>query len=71
MNYEDLDLLLKIAEDGAVDVKWEQGDLVLLDVSEQYQQNVTALIGSFIELCGSTFKKAMERQTAGLGRAMG
>ncbi|KAF4972484.1 hypothetical protein FSARC_956 [Fusarium sarcochroum] len=31
MNFEDLDLLLKIAEEGAVDVEWEQGDLVLLD----------------------------------------
>lgn len=28
-----MDLLLKLAEDGAVDIKWEKGDLVLLDVS--------------------------------------
>ena len=33
MNFEDLDLLLKIAEEAAVDVEWEQGDPVLLDVS--------------------------------------
>lgn len=32
MDVEDLDLLLDIAEKGAVDVDWEQGDLVLLDV---------------------------------------
>ncbi|OHF01000.1 hypothetical protein CORC01_03828 [Colletotrichum orchidophilum] len=31
IDVEDLDLLLKLAEDGAVDVEWEQGDLVLLD----------------------------------------
>ncbi|KAJ3548031.1 hypothetical protein NM208_g1207 [Fusarium decemcellulare] len=31
MDVEDLDLLLKLAEEGAVDVEWEQGDLVLLD----------------------------------------
>lgn len=33
MNVEDLDLLLDIAEQGAVDIQWEKGDLVLLDVS--------------------------------------
>jgi alpha-ketoglutarate-dependent taurine dioxygenase len=32
MKVEDLDLLLDIAEQGAVDVEWQQGDLVLLDV---------------------------------------
>ncbi|CRG83305.1 hypothetical protein PISL3812_00656 [Talaromyces islandicus] len=31
MNVEDLDLLLDIAEKGAVNINWEQGDLVLLD----------------------------------------
>ncbi|KAL2207086.1 Clavaminate synthase-like protein, partial [Sarocladium strictum] len=31
MDVEDLDLLLDIAEQGAVDVVWQQGDLVLLD----------------------------------------
>ncbi|GKT49484.1 clavaminate synthase-like protein At3g21360 [Colletotrichum spaethianum] len=31
IDLEDLDLLLKLAEDGAVDVEWEKGDLVLLD----------------------------------------
>ncbi|GKT65629.1 taurine catabolism dioxygenase [Colletotrichum tofieldiae] len=31
IDVEDLDLLLKLAEDGAVDVEWEKGDLVLLD----------------------------------------
>lgn len=34
MEVEDLDLLLKLAEEGAVDIQWEQGDLVLLDVSQ-------------------------------------
>lgn len=33
MDVQDLDLLLRLAEEGAVDIKWEQGDLVLLDVS--------------------------------------
>lgn len=33
MDVEDLDLLLQLAEEGAVNVEWEQGDLVLLDVS--------------------------------------
>lgn len=33
MNVEDLDLLLQLAEDGAVDVEWQKGDLVLIDVS--------------------------------------
>lgn len=33
IDVEDLDLLLKLAEEGAVDVEWERGDLVLLDVS--------------------------------------
>jgi hypothetical protein len=33
MNVEDLDLLLDLAEKGAVNIQWEQGDLVLLDVS--------------------------------------
>lgn len=32
MDVEDLDLLLDIAEQNAVDVQWEQGDLVILDV---------------------------------------
>jgi alpha-ketoglutarate-dependent taurine dioxygenase len=32
INTEDLDLLLSLAEKGAVDIQWEQGDLVLLDV---------------------------------------
>ncbi|TDZ16834.1 Clavaminate synthase-like protein [Colletotrichum orbiculare MAFF 240422] len=31
MDVEDLDLLLKLAEEGAVDVEWERGDVVLLD----------------------------------------
>ncbi|KAF4464220.1 taurine catabolism dioxygenase [Fusarium albosuccineum] len=31
MDVEDLDLLLKLAQEGAVDVEWKQGDLVLLD----------------------------------------
>ncbi|OKL60077.1 hypothetical protein UA08_04939 [Talaromyces atroroseus] len=31
MDVEDLDLLLDLAEKGAVDIHWEQGDLVLLD----------------------------------------
>ncbi|KAK1590411.1 uncharacterized protein LY79DRAFT_515888 [Colletotrichum navitas] len=31
IDVEDLDLLLKLAEDGAVDVEWEKGGLVLLD----------------------------------------
>ncbi|KAF4918698.1 Clavaminate synthase-like protein [Colletotrichum viniferum] len=31
IDVEDLDLLLKLAKEGAVDVEWEQGDLVLLD----------------------------------------
>ncbi|KIL87824.1 hypothetical protein FAVG1_08703 [Fusarium avenaceum] len=35
INPEDLDLLLNIAEDGAVGVNWEQGDLVLLDHSRK------------------------------------
>ena len=30
---ENLDLLLQLAERGAVNVEWEKGDLVLLDVS--------------------------------------
>ncbi|EXF80806.1 hypothetical protein CFIO01_01177 [Colletotrichum fioriniae PJ7] len=33
IDVEDLDLLLKLAEKGAVDVEWQKGDLVLLDVS--------------------------------------
>lgn len=36
MNVEDLDLLLDIAEQNAVDIEWEQGDLVILDVSGIY-----------------------------------
>lgn len=36
MDLEDLDLLLKIAEEGAVNVEWEQGDLVILDVSRPW-----------------------------------
>lgn len=32
MNENDLDLLLDIAEETAVHVQWEQGDLVILDV---------------------------------------
>lgn len=35
MGVEDLDLLLQLAEEGAVNVEWEKGDLVLLDVSPQ------------------------------------
>ncbi|KAK1988191.1 hypothetical protein LZ30DRAFT_578727 [Colletotrichum cereale] len=31
IDVEDLDLLLQLAEDGAVDVEWEKGDVVLLD----------------------------------------
>ncbi|UQC91297.1 uncharacterized protein CLUP02_16831 [Colletotrichum lupini] len=31
IDVEDLDLLLKLAEEGAVDVEWQKGDLVLLD----------------------------------------
>ncbi|KAL4960103.1 uncharacterized protein BDV14DRAFT_205032 [Aspergillus stella-maris] len=31
MKVEDLDLLLDIAEEGAIEVHWEQGDLVMLD----------------------------------------
>lgn len=34
MDVEDLDLLLDIAEQNAIDVEWEQGDLIILDVSE-------------------------------------
>ncbi|KAJ0308625.1 hypothetical protein COL516b_003169 [Colletotrichum fioriniae] len=33
IDVEDLDLLLKLAEKGAVDIEWQKGDLVLLDVS--------------------------------------
>lgn len=33
MDVEDLDLLLDIAEQNAVNVDWQQGDLVILDVS--------------------------------------
>ncbi|CAM1502326.1 Fc.00g043100.m01.CDS01 [Cosmosporella sp. VM-42] len=31
METADLDLLLRLAEEGAVDVEWKEGDLVLLD----------------------------------------
>jgi hypothetical protein len=33
MDVHDLDTLLDIAEDGAVNVDWDEGDLVILDVS--------------------------------------
>lgn len=36
MDTDDLDLLLQLAEDGAVNVNWQKGDLVLLDVSPAY-----------------------------------
>ncbi len=32
MNVEDLDILLDIAEESAVLIRWEQGDLIILDV---------------------------------------
>lgn len=32
MNVEDLDILLDIAEKSAVLIRWEQGDLIILDV---------------------------------------
>lgn len=32
MDVNDLDLLLDIAERSAVDITWNQGDLVILDV---------------------------------------
>jgi hypothetical protein len=46
MAVEDLDLLLEIAEKNAVDVEWEQGDLVILDVSiprQSFEQTLTVL----------------------------
>ncbi|KXH66029.1 hypothetical protein CSAL01_05825 [Colletotrichum salicis] len=33
IDVDDLDLLLKLAEEGAIDVEWQKGDLVLLDMS--------------------------------------
>lgn len=42
IDVEDLDLLLKLAEEGAVDVEWEQGDLVLLNVSTFSLENPRA-----------------------------
>lgn len=36
MKVEDLDLLLRLAEEGAVKVEWQKGDLVILDVSSSF-----------------------------------
>jgi hypothetical protein len=33
MDVNDLDMLLDITEEGAINVEWEEGDLVILDVS--------------------------------------
>ncbi|CCF46973.1 hypothetical protein CH063_00646 [Colletotrichum higginsianum] len=43
IDVEDLDLLLKLAEEGAVDVEWERGDLVLLDVAFACAQNYAVM----------------------------
>ncbi|KAL3481523.1 hypothetical protein BJX99DRAFT_253447 [Aspergillus californicus] len=34
MEVQDLDILLSIAEEGAIDIVWEKGDLVILDVRQ-------------------------------------
>lgn len=52
-------------------VKWEQGDLVLLDVSGLFPYECVPELTFLLEPRGYAFATALEGREAGFGRAVG